>query len=72
MMRVVAISPEPTSYRAPLFDRIAARDDVDLTVGALISGVRRRALDRLEVLRAKAGGRAICAGASQELGERLL
>ena len=32
MMRVVVISPEPTPYRAPLFDRIAARDDVDLTV----------------------------------------
>jgi glycosyltransferase involved in cell wall biosynthesis len=30
--RVVVISPEPTPYRAPLFDRIAARDDVELTV----------------------------------------
>ena len=29
---VVVVSPEPTPYRAPLFDRIAARDDVDLTV----------------------------------------
>jgi glycosyltransferase involved in cell wall biosynthesis len=32
MTRVVVISPEPTPYRAPLFDRIAARDDVELTV----------------------------------------
>jgi glycosyltransferase involved in cell wall biosynthesis len=32
MTRVVVVSPEPTPYRAPLFDRIAARDDVDLTV----------------------------------------
>jgi glycosyltransferase involved in cell wall biosynthesis len=32
MTRVVVISPEPTPYRAPLFDRIAARDDVDVTV----------------------------------------
>jgi glycosyltransferase involved in cell wall biosynthesis len=26
------VSPEPTPYRSPLFDRIAARDDVELTV----------------------------------------
>ncbi len=26
------VSPEPTPYRAPLLDRIAARDDIDLTV----------------------------------------
>ncbi len=32
MTRVTAVSPEPTPYRAPLFDRIAARDDIDLTV----------------------------------------
>ena len=32
MIRVTVVSPEPTPYRAPLFDRIAARDDVDLTV----------------------------------------
>jgi glycosyltransferase involved in cell wall biosynthesis len=32
MTRVTVVSPEPTPYRAPLFDRIAARDDVDLTV----------------------------------------
>lgn len=31
-IRVVSISPEPTPYRAPLFDRIGARDDVDLFV----------------------------------------
>lgn len=30
--RVTVVSPEPTPYRAPLFDRIAARADVDLTV----------------------------------------
>jgi glycosyltransferase involved in cell wall biosynthesis len=32
MTRVAVISPEPTPYRAPLFDRIAERDDIDLTV----------------------------------------
>ena len=32
MTRVTVVSPEPTPYRAPLFDRIAARDDVELTV----------------------------------------
>jgi len=32
MMRVTVVSPEPTPYRAPLFDRLAARDDIDLTV----------------------------------------
>lgn len=32
MTRVTVVSPEPTPYRAPLFDRIAARDDVLLTV----------------------------------------
>ena len=31
-VRVTVVSPEPTPYRSPLFDRIAARDDVDLTV----------------------------------------
>jgi glycosyltransferase involved in cell wall biosynthesis len=30
--RVTVVSPEPTPYRAPLFDRIAARDDMELTV----------------------------------------
>src|SRR3954453_17129273 len=32
MTRVTVVSPEPTPYRAPLFDRIAAREDIDLTV----------------------------------------
>ena len=32
MTRVVVVSPEPTPYRSPLFDRIAARPDLDLTV----------------------------------------
>ena len=32
MTRVVVVSPEPTPYRAPLFDRVAARDDIELTV----------------------------------------
>jgi glycosyltransferase involved in cell wall biosynthesis len=31
-LRVVVVSPEPTPYRAPLFDRIGARSDIDLTV----------------------------------------
>jgi glycosyltransferase involved in cell wall biosynthesis len=31
-LHVAVISPEPTPYRAPLFDRIAARPDVELTV----------------------------------------
>ena len=31
-MRVAVVSPEPTPYRSPLFDWIAARPDVDLTV----------------------------------------
>jgi glycosyltransferase involved in cell wall biosynthesis len=30
--RVTVVSPEPTPYRAPLFDRIAAHGDIDLTV----------------------------------------
>jgi glycosyltransferase involved in cell wall biosynthesis len=30
--RVVVVSPEPTPYRSPLFDRIATRPDIDLTV----------------------------------------
>jgi glycosyltransferase involved in cell wall biosynthesis len=32
MTRVTVVSPEPTPYRSPLFDRIAAREDVELTV----------------------------------------
>lgn len=31
-VRVVVVSPEPTPYRSPLFDRVAARPEVDLTV----------------------------------------
>ena len=31
-MRVTVVSPEPTPYRSPLFDRIAERDDIELTV----------------------------------------
>ncbi|MFL5965570.1 MAG: glycosyltransferase [Gaiellaceae bacterium] len=31
-VRVAVVSPEPTPYRAPLFDRIGERPDVDLTV----------------------------------------
>ena len=32
MTRVVVVSPEPTPYRAPLFDALATRPDIDLTV----------------------------------------
>ena len=31
-VRVVVVSPEPTPYRSPLFDRVAARPEVNLTV----------------------------------------
>ena len=31
-VRVAVVSPEPTPYRSPLFDRVAARPEVDLTV----------------------------------------
>ena len=31
-IRVTAVFPEPTPYRAPLLDRVAAQPDVDLTV----------------------------------------
>jgi glycosyltransferase involved in cell wall biosynthesis len=31
-LRVVVVSPEPTPYRSPLFDRIGDRADVDLSV----------------------------------------
>ena len=30
--RVTVVSPEPTPYRAPLFDALSARPDIDLTV----------------------------------------
>jgi glycosyltransferase involved in cell wall biosynthesis len=42
MTRVTAVSPEPTPYRAPLFDRIAARDDIELTVVYAARTVARR------------------------------
>ena len=32
MTRVAVVSPEPTPYRAPLFDRVAARPELELTV----------------------------------------
>jgi glycosyltransferase involved in cell wall biosynthesis len=32
VIRVAIISPEPTPYRAPLFDRISAREDIELSV----------------------------------------
>ena len=31
-VRVTVVAPEPTPYRSPLFDRVAARPEVDLTV----------------------------------------
>src|SRR5213079_74643 len=31
-VRVIAVSPEPTPYRAPLFDLIGERPEIDLTV----------------------------------------
>jgi glycosyltransferase involved in cell wall biosynthesis len=31
-VRVAVVSPEPTPYRSPLFDRVAGRPEVDLTV----------------------------------------
>ena len=31
-LRVTVVSPEPTPYRSPLFDRLAARPELDLTV----------------------------------------
>jgi glycosyltransferase involved in cell wall biosynthesis len=31
-VRVTVVSPEPTPYRSPLFDRVASRPEVDLTV----------------------------------------
>ncbi len=40
--RVTVVSPEPTPYRAPLFDRIAERPEVDLTVVYAAQTVARR------------------------------
>ena len=41
-IRVVAVFPEPTPYRAPLLDRVAALPDVDLTVAYAAETVARR------------------------------
>jgi len=41
-IRVAAVFPEPTPYRAPLLDRIAALPDVDLTVIYAADTVARR------------------------------
>jgi glycosyltransferase involved in cell wall biosynthesis len=43
VLRVTVVSPEPTPYRAPLFDCIAARADVDLTVIYAARSVAHRA-----------------------------
>jgi glycosyltransferase involved in cell wall biosynthesis len=40
--RVTVVSPEPTPYRAPLFDRIAERSDIELTVIYAAHTVARR------------------------------
>jgi len=41
-VRVTVVSPEPTPYRSPLFDRIAERSDLALTVVYASSTVARR------------------------------
>jgi glycosyltransferase involved in cell wall biosynthesis/GT2 family glycosyltransferase len=41
-LRVAAVFPEPTPYRAPLLDRVAARDEVALTVIYAAPTVARR------------------------------
>ncbi len=41
-IRVAAVFPEPTPYRAPLLDRIAALPDIDLTVVYAADTVARR------------------------------
>jgi glycosyltransferase involved in cell wall biosynthesis len=41
-VRVAAVFPEPTPYRAPLLDRIAAQPEVDLTVVYAADTVARR------------------------------
>lgn len=43
MTRVVVVSPEPTPYRAPLFDRLARRSEIDLTVVYAARTVAQRA-----------------------------
>jgi glycosyltransferase involved in cell wall biosynthesis len=41
-IRVAAVFPEPTPYRAPLLDRVAAEPEVDLTVVYAAESVARR------------------------------
>jgi glycosyltransferase involved in cell wall biosynthesis len=41
-IRVTVVSPEPTPYRAPLFDLVSARPEVDLTVIYAAATVARR------------------------------
>ena len=43
VLRVSVVSPEPTPYRAPLFDRIAQRGEVDLNVIYAARSVAHRA-----------------------------
>jgi glycosyltransferase involved in cell wall biosynthesis len=42
-VRVVVVSPEPTPYRVPLFDRVAAHAGIDLTVIYAAHSVANRA-----------------------------
>jgi glycosyltransferase involved in cell wall biosynthesis len=44
-LKVACVFPEPTAYRAPLLDRIAARDDLDLVVAYAARSVAGRAWD---------------------------
>ncbi len=44
-LRVTVVSPEPTPYRAPLFDRLFARPELDLTVVYASRTVAGRAWD---------------------------
>jgi len=44
-LRVAVVSPEPTPYRSPLFDRVAERPEVALTVIYAARTVARRAWD---------------------------
>ncbi|MFY9579937.1 MAG: glycosyltransferase [Gaiellaceae bacterium] len=41
-IRVTVVSPEPTPYRAPLFDRVSERPEIDLTVVYAARTVARR------------------------------
>jgi len=43
VLRVTVVSPEPTPYRAPLFDRIGAEAGIDLTVVYAAHSVAHRA-----------------------------